>query len=42
MDELYDLSVDPFEMTNAIGQANARPALDEMKAELNRLLRATK
>jgi N-acetylglucosamine-6-sulfatase len=42
MDELYDLRVDPFEMTNAIGQPNARPALDEMKAELDRLLRATK
>jgi len=42
MDELYDLHVDPFEMTNAIGQPEARPALDQMKAELNRLLRATK
>ena len=42
MDELYDLRADPFEMTNAIGQQQARPVLDEMKVELDRLLRATK
>ena len=41
MDELYNLQADPFEMTNAIGQPDARPALEEMKAELDRLLRAT-
>lgn len=41
MDELYDLQSDPFEMTNAIGRADARAALDEMKTELGRLLRAT-
>jgi len=41
MDELYDLRGDPFEMKNVIGQPDARPALDEMKAELDRLLRAT-
>jgi N-acetylglucosamine-6-sulfatase len=41
MDELYDLHVDPFEMTNAAGQPDARPVLDEMKAELGRLLGAT-
>lgn len=41
MDELYDLHADPFEMMNVIGQPDARPALDEMKAELDRLMRAT-
>jgi len=41
MDELYDFKSDPFEMKNAIGQPDARSALEEMKAELNRLLRAT-
>jgi len=41
MDELYDLHADPFEMKNVIGQADARSALGEMKAELDRLLRAS-
>jgi len=41
MDELYDLHADPFEMKNVIDQPEARPALDEMKAELDRLLRAS-
>jgi N-acetylglucosamine-6-sulfatase len=41
MDELYDLHADPFEMKNLIGQADALPALKEMKAELDRLLFAT-
>jgi N-acetylglucosamine-6-sulfatase len=41
MDELYDLETDPFEMTNAIGQPAARVALEEMRAELDRLLRAS-
>ncbi len=41
MDELYDLRADPFEMKNVIGQPDARPVLDQMKAELDRLLRTT-
>ena len=41
MDELYNLHADQYEMKNLIGQPDARPALDEMKAELDRLLRAT-
>ena len=41
MDELYNLHADPYEMKNLIGQPDAHPALDEMKAELDRLLRAT-
>ena len=41
MDELYNLRSDPFEMRNVIDQGDTRPALDEMKAELDRLLRAT-
>ncbi len=42
MDELYDLRNDPLEMKNVIGQADARGALGEMRAELDRLLRTTK
>ena len=41
MDELYDLQADPFEMKNVIAQPETRPALDQMKAELGRLLRAS-
>lgn len=41
MDELYDLHADPVEMKNAIGEPDARPALEEMKAELGRHLSAT-
>ena len=41
MDELYNLHADQYEMKNLIGQPDARPALDEMKVELDRLLRAT-
>ena len=42
MDELYDLKADPFERKNVIGKARARPALEKMKAELDRLLQETK
>jgi len=35
MDELYNLHADPYEMKTLIGQSDARPALDEMKAELS-------
>ena len=41
MDELYDLHADPFEMRNVISEPNASTALEEMKAELRRLLQAT-
>ncbi len=42
MDELYDLYADPFEMKNVVGQPSAQPALDEMKAELDRVMRTTR
>lgn len=42
MDELYDLRADSCETKNMIGQPDARPALEEMKAELDRRLRETK
>jgi N-acetylglucosamine-6-sulfatase len=42
MDELYDLKTDPFEMKNLIGKPHARPALEEMRAELDRLLQERK
>jgi hypothetical protein len=35
------LRADRFEMKNVIGQADARPALEEMQAEMHRLLRTT-
>ena len=41
MDELYDLHADPFEMRNVISEPNASEALEEMKAELRRLLQAS-
>jgi len=41
MDELYDLRADPFEMKNVVGHPDSRHGLDEMKAELERLLRAS-
>jgi N-acetylglucosamine-6-sulfatase len=40
-DELYDLQADPYEMNNLIAEPAARASLDEMKKELERLLRAT-
>jgi N-acetylglucosamine-6-sulfatase len=39
MDELYDLKADPQEMRNRIGDAGARPKLDQMKLSLARLLK---
>lgn len=42
MDELYDLRADPFEMRNVINEPDAAPTLEEMKAELNRLLETTR
>jgi N-acetylglucosamine-6-sulfatase len=39
MDELYDLKSDPYEMKNVIKERGAEKALQQMKAELERLLR---
>ncbi len=41
MDELYDLRADPFEMKNLIDEPRSRKARDEMKKELDRLLKET-
>ena len=41
MDELYDLETDPYEMKNLIAAPQAQPALQELKAELARLLNAS-
>ena len=41
MDELYDLKTDPYEMKNLISQPGAAKALDEMKKEMERLLKET-
>jgi N-acetylglucosamine-6-sulfatase len=41
MDELYDLKNDPFEMKNLINQPRGKKALEEMKKELERLLKET-
>ncbi|MEW6210209.1 MAG: sulfatase [Acidobacteriota bacterium] len=41
MDELYDLRADPYEMRNLINDPGSRRARDEMKRELNRLLKET-
>lgn len=40
MDELYDLQSDPYEMHNLIGDSAARPKLDSLQAELQRLQRS--
>jgi N-acetylglucosamine-6-sulfatase len=41
MDELYDLEADPFERTNLIERPAARDVLQQMQAELQRLLEQT-
>ena len=41
MNELYDLKNDPYEMKNLIDQSNGARALNEMKQEMDRLLRET-
>jgi N-acetylglucosamine-6-sulfatase len=41
MDELYDLKADPYEMKNLINQPDAAKAREEMKTELDRLLKET-
>jgi arylsulfatase A-like enzyme len=42
MDELYDLEADPYEMSNRIDDPRARPALEDLKARLARLLGETR
>lgn len=41
MDELYDLKADPYEMKNIINQSDPAKALDSMKWEMERLLKAS-
>ena len=41
MNELYDLETDPYEMKNLIDDPAEQPALEEMKSELERLLKET-
>jgi N-acetylglucosamine-6-sulfatase len=41
MDELYDLKADPYEMKNLINQPGAARAREEIKTELERLLKET-
>ncbi len=42
MDELYDLRADPYEMENLAGSAAAAELLNDMRAELARLLAETR
>jgi len=42
MDELYDLESDPYEMANRIDDPRAKPALEDLKKRLARLLSETK
>ena len=42
MDKLYDLDQDPYEETNIIDRSDARETLQQMKAELQRLLDQTR
>jgi N-acetylglucosamine-6-sulfatase len=39
MDELYDLKADPYEMKNIINQPDAGAVVEEMKREIERLLK---
>lgn len=39
MDELYDLKADPYEMKNIINRRDAARTLEDMKRELERLLK---
>jgi N-acetylglucosamine-6-sulfatase len=41
MDELYDLTADPFEMTNLINEPHVRKVREEMKKGMGRLVRET-
>jgi N-acetylglucosamine-6-sulfatase len=40
MDELYDLKADPYELTNIIKRPESFRIVEEMKLELQRLLKA--
>ena len=42
MDELYDLDKDPYEETNIIDRSDARETLQQMQAELRRLIEQTR
>ena len=42
MDELYDLDTDPYEETNIIDRSDARETLQQMQAELGRLIEETR
>jgi N-acetylglucosamine-6-sulfatase len=42
MNELYDLESDPYEEQNLIGAPGARPLLERMQSELNRLMLETR
>ncbi|MBI3465251.1 MAG: sulfatase [Planctomycetes bacterium] len=42
MDELYDLQVDPYELKNLIADPASKPELEQMQAELSRLLNQTR
>ena len=42
MDELYNLDNDPYEETNIIDRSDAREALQQMQAELRRLMDQTR
>lgn len=39
MDELYDLKADPYEMTNIINQPETAKVVEELKSEMQRLLK---
>jgi N-acetylglucosamine-6-sulfatase len=41
MDELYNLKTDPYEMKNLIHQSSAAGALNEMKQQMERLIKET-
>jgi arylsulfatase A-like enzyme len=42
MNELYDLEADPYEERNLVASPAARPVLDRMQAELQRLMVETR
>jgi hypothetical protein len=41
MDELYDLDRDPYEVTNIIDRSDAGGTLQQLQAELKRLIEQT-
>jgi N-acetylglucosamine-6-sulfatase len=42
MNELYDLETDPYEETNLVDRADAKAMLEQMQAELKRLIEQTR